>query len=125
MTGWKRGLLVGVLALSLLGNALTVGALVRISHLRTALMGDSATASLPKEERRALGRALAAHAGDLKPGVQAVQTARAAAVQAIGAKPYDAVKAAAALDSLRGAVDLLMSQSQGVVLQDLARRAAD
>lgn len=122
MTGWKLALLSGVLAVSLLGNALAIGAVVRIAHLRSALMGDS-TVTLPREERRALGKALSDHAADLKPGLQAVQAARTAAVQAIEAKPYDAAKAAAALDALRGAVDGLMSQGQAVVLEDLARRA--
>ena len=125
MTGWKLALLSGVLAVSLLGNALAIGAAVRLYHMRQALLGDTASVTLPRAERRELLSALTSHAADMKPGLQAVQAARAAAVQAIVAKPFDAAKAGAAFDTLRTAVDGLMQQGQTVVLQDLTRRAGD
>lgn len=122
MSGWKTTALVVVLALSLLGNALAIGAGLRIYTLRQAMLGDSAAVTLPRAVRRDLVAALVSHKADMAPALRAVQAARGAAVAALVAKPYDADKAAQALDSLRSAVDGLMRAGQGIVLDHLANR---
>lgn len=122
MTGWKSIALGTVLALSLLGNALALGAGLKLYQLRQNMLGGGSAITLPTAERRALGRALMDHRADLQPALQAVQAARAAAASAILARPFDRAKAATALDGLRAALDALMVQGQGVVLDDLARR---
>lgn len=122
MTGWKVTALVVVLAVSLLGNALAVGAGIRFYHTRQAMLGDSGGVTLPRPIRRELVAALVAHKADLRPALQAVRDARRAAVEAATATPYDAASASAALDALRAAVDQLMQKGQAVVLERLAAR---
>jgi uncharacterized membrane protein len=122
MTGWKSIALGAVLGLSLLGNALALGAGLKLYHLREGLLGGGGGITLPTAERRALGAALAAHQGDLQPALHAVQAARGAAAAAILARPFDRARVATALDDLRLALDALMQQGQVVVLDDLARR---
>lgn len=122
MTGWKAGVLVAVLALSLLGNALAIGTGIRLYKARHALMGGAEVVTLPRPLRRELLAALAAHEEDLRPGLHAVQDARRAVVEAATATPYDGARTAAALDALRAAVDRLMEQGQAVVLDRLAAR---
>lgn len=117
MSGWKTMALGGVLALSLLGNALAVGAGLRIYKLRQEMLGDGAGVTLPRAERRALVAALAAHKDQLHQALAAVQDARQAAVVALMARPYDPARAGLALDALRQAVDALMQQGQAVVLK--------
>lgn len=122
MTSWKSVALGAVLALSLLGNALALGAGLKLHHLRQDLLGGGAAVTLPTAERRALGWALVAHQAELQPSLHAVQVARAEAAAAIRARPFDRAKVSAALDGLRTALDGLMVQGQGVVLDDLAQR---
>ena len=117
-----RVILIVILALSLLFNALALGAGLRILRLRHTLLGDSAAITLPRDLRRDLGQALVSHGPELRPALQAMQTARRDAVLALTAKPYDAAKASAALDTLRSALDGLMLQAQPVILQEMARR---
>jgi uncharacterized membrane protein len=123
MTG--RVILIAVLALSLLGNALALGAGLRFVQLRHALMGESASTSLSIPMRRELIAILADHKADLAPALQAMQTARLNAVEAISAKDYDPEATKAALDALRQSVTGLMEQAQVAVLDGLAKRPAN
>ena len=91
--------------------------------MRQGFWGADATLALPRAERRALLKALFSLEADLRPALNAVQTARHDAVTAITARPYDSAKAAKALDDLRAALGTLMQQAQSVVLNDLAQRA--
>ena len=122
MSGWKTTGLAVALAVSLLGNALAIGAGVRVWHMRQALLGDTGGITLPRVERRALVHALVQHRDKMRPALVAVQTARRDAVIAVVAVPYDAAKASAALDELRGALGELMREGQMVLLQDLSQR---
>ncbi len=123
MSGWKLTALVVVLALSLLGNALAIGAGVRLYALRAAMLGDGAAVTLPRTMRRDLVAGLSAHKEQLHPALAAVQNTRRDAVLALTAKPYDEAKATAALDALRAAVSVLMQQGQGVVLETMRAKA--
>jgi uncharacterized membrane protein len=114
-----------LLAISLLFNALALGVGVRLYQARQSLIGDGGAVALPRDLRRDLTKALAAHRAGLAPALRSVQLARREAVEAASQQSYDPVKAAAALDRLRGAIDQLMAEVQGVVLQELARRAGD
>jgi uncharacterized membrane protein len=78
---------------------------------------------LPRDVQRQLLEALARHRAELRPLLQSVQTARAAAVQAAQAQPFDRAKTEAALNDLRGAVDALMQAAQGIALDALASRS--
>ncbi len=121
----SRFILTLLLAISLLFNVLALGAGVRLYQARQALLGDGAPVSLPRDLRRDLTKALAAHRTEFAPALQSVQSARRDAVVAASDRPYDPDKREAALDRLRGAIDQLMGAVQGVVLQELARRAGD
>ena len=121
----SRFILTLLLAISLLFNVLALGAGVRLYQARRALLGDGAPVSLPRDLRRDLTKALAAHRAEFAPALQSVQSARRDAVEAASDRPYDPDERAAALDRLRSAIDQLMGAVQGVVLQELARRAGD
>lgn len=122
MTGWKTTALVVALAVSLLGNALALGAGLQIWKLRQSFLGEGPTITLPRAERRALVRALVSHQDEMSPALTEVQSARRTTAEAILARPYDAAKASAALDALRGAMGELMREGQMVLLEDLSRR---
>ncbi len=123
MSGWKTTALVVALAVSLLGNALALGAGLQIWKLRQSVLGDGPAITLPRAERRALIRALVTHEDEMRPALSEVQTTRRAAVEAVLARPYDAAKASAALDALRGALGELMREGQMVLLEDVSQRA--
>ena len=115
--------LIIVLALSLLLNALAIGAALRLHHLRQALTGgDTAGLTLPAEMRKDLIAAITTAPG-LKTDLARVQDARRAAIAAATAKPFDRTATEAALTALRGEVTTLMTDGQQVVLDDLARTA--
>jgi uncharacterized membrane protein len=124
MSGWKTTVLVVALAVSLLGNALAVGAGLQIWKVRQSILGDGPAITLPRTERRALIRALVSHQDEMRPALTEVQTARRAAVEAVLARPYDAAQASAALDALRGALGELMREGQMVLLADLNQRTS-
>lgn len=120
---WTRLILIAVLALSLLGNALTLGALIRLRQVQTAFAVPGMDPQrLPPALRRDLMQALKSHAADLQPGLRALQTARAAFVSAATAQPYDPAAATMALTDLRASASTLMEQAQAIVLDDLATR---
>ena len=116
-----RMVLIAVLALSLLGNALALGAALRLRHMRDAL-GADASVSLPAALRRDVFAALGRDQ-NLKAALTRVQTARQAFVAAATAQPFDRAATDATLTALRGAVTALMEQGQGVVLAALAAKS--
>lgn len=115
-----RMLLVGVLALSLLGNALALGGAWRLHQIRQAVLESAGgEARLPRALRRQIGAALAAHRADFSADLAALGQARADFVAAATAQPPDRAAAAAALAAFRAAADRLMAQAQPVMLQAL------
>jgi hypothetical protein len=118
-----RILLIVVLALSLLLNALALGAAIRLHNLREAFGGGAAALTLPPDMRRDLMQALARDP-DLRADLARVRAARTAAVAAATAKPFDRPAAEAAMTTLRTEVGTLMEQAQKVILHDLTNTAA-
>jgi hypothetical protein len=119
-----RIVLIAVLTVSLIFNALALGAALRLHQLRQGLTGgDAAALTLPREMRRDILSALA-DAPELKAGLARVQAARRAVVAAATATPFNPAEAEAAMTELRGEVTRLMEQGQAVILQDLTRRNA-
>jgi hypothetical protein len=107
------------LAVSLLLNALALGAGIRLWHLKQELTGANA-ATLPRATQRQLVVAMAHHRETLAPLLHAVQDARAEAVAAAEAQPFDRAKTETAMGDLRKAVDDLMLAAQGIALDSLA-----
>lgn len=120
---WGRIVLILALVLSLIGNALALGALYRLRETRTALLGpDVAASRLPDDLRRDLRRALRAEARDLMPLLREVGTARAAVVATLQARPFDPAAADAAMTRFRTATDALLAEAQTVILDRMEAR---
>ncbi|MBN9886641.1 hypothetical protein [Salipiger abyssi] len=116
--------LIAVLAVSLLGNALTAGALLRFKAMRSELLGPVAEAAVfPREVRRDLRAALAENADTLRPALHDLARARAAIISAGTAEPFDRAEVEAAMDVFRGEAEATIAQVQAVVLEVLAARA--
>jgi uncharacterized membrane protein len=122
---WGRIALVVALVLSLVGNALALGAWLRYRTVRADLLGpEAASARLPDDLRQELRAALRADARGTMILLRDVVRARAAIVAAVEARPYDRTAAAAAMTDFRAAVDALLAEVQLVFLDRLDRRAA-
>ncbi|WP_172330205.1 periplasmic heavy metal sensor [Mangrovicoccus sp. HB161399] len=123
----RRGrlVLVCVLVLSLLGNAVTLGAVLRFRSLQSELLGDAGTAAFyPPPVRRALRDALGAQRDSLMPLLHAAAEARAGVVAAGTAEPFDRAATEAAMASFRASVDALLEGAQHMVLDTLEAEAA-
>lgn len=118
-----RLVLVVLLVVSLLGNALTIGALLRLDQIRRDLMGPAADSGhYPLQLARQLQGALIEHDQTLRPLFHAVATARAQVVAAAQSKPFDRAVTEAEMAELRLAVDALLRGIQSVVLDELERQ---
>lgn len=116
--------LIAVLAVSLLGNALTAGALLRFKAMRSELLGPVAEdAVFPRQIRRDLRAALAENADTLRPALRDLARARAAIVTAGTAEPFERAEVDAAMAAFRSEADDTIAQVQAVVLEVLAARA--
>ena len=119
-----RIVLIAVLALSLLGNALTLGAALRLRALRADLLGPEAAQALyPREMRAVLRDALSRHADQLRPELHALVAARAAVVAAGTARPFDRTALDAAMADLRGQFDVTLADVQKVLADALEAEA--
>jgi hypothetical protein len=122
---WGRIALVAALVLSLLGNALTLGALVRYREARDRIMGPAAEAAmLPADLRQEMRGVLKAEAGRLLPLVHDMVRARAAVVAAATAQPYVRAATEAAMLAFRQKVDTLLAATQAAFLDHLDTLAA-
>lgn len=120
---WGRMALIGVLAVSLLGNALSLGALARLRALRTDLLGPAAERALfPREIRADLREALAGHGATLRPALRDLVAARAAVVATGSARPFDRAATEAAMTEFRARLDQTLAQTQAVMLDALEQR---
>lgn len=120
-----RMILIAVLAVSLAGNALAIGAVVRFQSLRHEVLGSSAeTALFPRPERRALRAAVEANAQTLRPAMQALVAARIRVVEAGMAQPFERPALEAAMAEFRAQADLMMIALQEVVADTLEARAS-
>lgn len=121
---WARIALVCALILSLLGNAVAVGAWLRLREARSELFGaETAGARLPNELRQELRSALRGEMRSLRPLFRDVVQAREAIVQAASARPYIRSDAEAAMDDFRASVDALLAEVQRIFLDQLDAKA--
>lgn len=118
--------LIVVLAVSLLGNAVTLGAVLRLHALRADLLGPEAAQALyPREMRQVLRDALASHADQLRPELHGIVAARAAVVAAGTARPFDRTALDAAMADLRGRIDTTLGDVQKVLGDAIEAEARD
>lgn len=123
---WGRIALILALILSLLGNAVTLGALVRLQMARSYLLGSEAVpARLPDDLRAELRAALRQDPRQSLPLLREVVRARMAIVEAIRAEPYDRAATEAAADAFRAAIDALITEVQDIFLDRLDQRGED
>lgn len=121
---WGRIALIAALVLSLVGNAVAIGAWARFRIVRAELLGpDAADARLPDDLRQELRAALRADPRESLRLLRDVVAARTAIVAAAKAAPYDRRATEAAMKEFRRAVDDLLAEVQGVFLDRLDRRA--
>lgn len=122
---WGRIVLVCALVLSLLGNALALGAWVRLREARDELLGpEAAAARLPENLRQDLRQALRGEMRSLRPLLRDVVQARQAIVAAASASPYVRSDAEAAMNEFRGSVDVLLVEVQRIFLDQLDAKTA-
>jgi uncharacterized membrane protein len=123
---WGRIALVAALVLSLIGNAVAVGAWVRFREVRAEILGPGGEAALlPADLREEMRGALRAEARRLLPLLRDVVRARAATVAAATARPYDRATTEAAMEEFRRGVDDLLAEVQLVMLDRLDRIATE
>lgn len=120
-----RMVLVGVLAVSLLGNALSAGALLKLRNLRQELLGPSAEqAMFPRDIRSALRTAYDDNADALRPSLHALVAARAAVVASGTARPFDRAALEADMAAFRNEMDSILTEVQTMVADTLEAEAA-
>lgn len=119
-----RMILIGVLAVSLLGNALTLGALAKLRSIGNDLTGPMSEAPVfPRAERRALRAAMKDRADEVQPRFRALVDARAAVVQAGTTQPFDRAAVEAAMDRFRTELDGTLVVLQDVIVDTLEAQA--
>lgn len=119
-----RIVLIAVLAVSLLGNALAAGAVLRFRALQTELLGPAAEqARFPRAVRRDLRAALRENAETLRPALHRLAEDRAAVVAAGAARPFDRAALDAAMVAMRAQLDTTLGAVQQVVGDRLEARA--
>ncbi|MFC5736735.1 hypothetical protein [Sinirhodobacter huangdaonensis] len=119
-----RIVLIAVLAVSLLGNALAAGAVLRFRALQTELLGPAAEQALfPRAVRRDLRAALRENAETLRPALHRLAEDRAAVVAAGAARPFDRAALDAAMVAMRAQLDTTLGAVQQVVGDRLEARA--
>jgi len=88
-----RLILVGVLAVSLLGNAVSLGAVLQFQRMRHSLLGPDAQAALfPRDYRRDFSAALKAHQPEIRQDLAQIVAARSKVVEMAQARPFDRVQ---------------------------------
>lgn len=122
-----RIVLIGALALSLLGNAVALGATWRFQQVRDTLMGDEAgpPPAFPADVRRDLRAHFQDKQNSLSPKVRAVIDARRAVVDTGTTTPFDKAATETAMEEFRRALDEAVSEAQGLVLEVLEARASE
>lgn len=120
----SRLILIAVLAISLAGNALAIGAVARFQNLRHDLLdGSEMNALFPRPERRALLDAMRENADQLRPELRSLVEARAGVVAAGMARPFDRGALDAAMAEFRTEADRLLNSLQQVIGDTLEARA--
>lgn len=119
---WGRIVLIGVLVVSLIGNAVAIGAALRLRALRNDLMGTEAV-QLPRETRAALRDAIKANRAELLPQLRALAQLRARIITDATTQPFDRAKLQAEMTELRTGIAALLVDTQAIVLDTLEAQA--
>lgn len=123
---WGRIALVSVLILSLMGNAVALGAWARLRDARSELLGPEAAGTrLPDDLRQELRQALRDEMPDLRPLLRDLAQSRAEVVAAAKARPFVRADAEAAMNAFRSDANALLVEIQRVFLDQLERKAAE
>lgn len=122
---WPRLALVAVLGLSLLGNAIALGAALRFQSVRADLLGPAAEAALfPRSYRQDFHAALSAQSPKLIPMLHALVETRARIVALGMARPFDRAAVQAEMDRFRAQTDAILAAVQATLLERLEQIAA-
>ncbi len=123
---WGRIALIAALVLSLMGNALALGAWARLREMRAGIFGaDVAQVALPADLRQDLIIGIRANADRLLLELEAVSKTRRYMIAAATAHPYDRATTEAAMNAFRNAIDALLLAVQPIVLDRLDEVAAE
>ena len=123
---WGRIALVSALILSLMGNAVALGAWARLREARSDLLGPEAAATrLPDDLRHELRLALRNEMPSLRPLLRDLIQSRATVVAAAKARPFVRADAEAAMDDFRSDANTLLEEVQRIFLDRLERNAAE
>lgn len=119
-----RLILIGVLAVSLMGNAVAVGAVLKFGQMRHALLApDAGSALFPRSYRREFSAALAAHQPEIRAHLQDLVAARSQIVENGMARPFDRANTQAAMDVFRDKATAAFADVQSILLDALEERA--
>jgi uncharacterized membrane protein len=123
---WGRIALICALILSLFGNAVALGAWVRLREVRSDLLGsEAASTRLPEDLRQELRSALRSEIRSLRPFLQDLIQSRSAIVSAAKARPFVRAEAEAAMDEFRDDANALLIEVQRIFLDHLEKTAKD
>ncbi|MDK3016155.1 hypothetical protein [Pseudodonghicola flavimaris] len=119
-----RLILIGVLSVSLLGNAVSVGTLLQLNRMRNLLLGpDAHQALFPREYRRDFNAALSEHQEEVRQALHRIVAARTALVETAMARPFDRAMTEAAMTGFRTEVTRTIATVQGVLLDAIEDHA--
>ena len=120
---WGQIALITVLVLSLFGNAVALGALVRLREVREDLLGpDLQVVILPDAMRKDLRAAIRERRAELAPALRSVLLTRRALVEAMTARPHDRATTEARMVEFRADLDRLLAVVQVILLDRLDAR---
>ncbi|SIN86510.1 periplasmic heavy metal sensor [Vannielia litorea] len=123
---WGRIALITVLAVSLFGNAVTLGAVMKIRANRIALAGEGAEITrFPRPLRRSLNTALRDNAASLRPGLRRLAEARRTMVETGTARPFDREATEAAIAAFRAEAAAVLVELEPILLDTLEREARE
>lgn len=111
-----------MLVVSLIGNAVAIGAALRLRALRNDLLGTE-TVQLPRETRAALRDAIKAKRAELLPQLRALAQLRTRIIADATTQPFDRAKLEAEMNELRAGIAALLVDTQAIVLDTLEAQA--
>jgi hypothetical protein len=121
---WPRLILFSLLTVSLLGNAATIGAALRLRSLTTEILGPSAPDVLyPASVREGLRAAVVSHSATLLPELRALLHSRERVIEAGLARPFDREAVLARMAEFHEQADDLLGKVQSLYLDELERQA--
>lgn len=112
-----RMILIGVLAVSLLGNAVSIGTVLRFQQMRSSLLGPGSQSALfPRDYRREFNAALKVHQPEIKQELAQIVAARSKIVEMAMARPFDRASTQEAMTEFRDQVTGTLAHVQAILL---------